>query len=156
MFLTKESEIISLVSLKLIRVSDSKSLINCGFRVNFWLLFFSSLGLGFGVGVTLSHLIKKFICLSVNGLDERLIIFGVTFTLPSRFDCGLGIKNVDLRWEHHLQYLTQIIETKSIPGKIYGNSGMVHFAEINQASKSMLQHIIRVATPKVVPRHCHR
>ena len=35
--------------------------------------------------------------------------------------------------EVDLQYLTQIIETKSIPGKIYGNSGMVHFAEINQA-----------------------
>ena len=29
--------------------------------------------------------------------------------------------------------ITKIIETKSIPGKIYGNSGMVHFAEINQA-----------------------
>ena len=32
----------------------------------------------------------------------------------------------------YLQYLTEIIETKSIPGKIYGNSGMIHFAEINQ------------------------
>ena len=32
----------------------------------------------------------------------------------------------------YLQYLTEIIETKSIPGKIYGNSRMIHFAEINQ------------------------
>ena len=27
-----------------------------------------------------------------------------------------------------MQYLTEIIETKSIPEKIYGTSGMVHFA----------------------------
>ena len=41
-----------------------------------------------------------------------------------------------------LQYLTYIIETKSIPGQIYENSGMAHFAEINQAPSaySMLQH----------------
>ena len=47
------------------------------------------------------------------------------------------------------------METKSIPGKISGNSGMVHFAEINQASSpySMLQHIGRVATTKFVPRN---
>ena len=32
-----------------------------------------------------------------------------------------------------LQYLTQITETKSIPGKISGNSRIVHFAEIYQA-----------------------
>ena len=40
-------------------------------------------------------------------------------------------------------------------GKIYGNSGMVHFAEINQVPSpySMLQHIGRVATPKIVPRN---
>ena len=57
-----------------------------------------------------------------------------------------------------LQYLTQIIETKSIPGKIYENSGMVHFAEINQAPPpySMLQYIGRVATPKLVSRNCLR
>ena len=56
------------------------------------------------------------------------------------------------------QYLTWIIEFKSIPGKIYGNSGMVHFAEINQAPSPypMLQHIGRVSTPKIVPRHCLR
>ena len=47
---------------------------------------------------------------------------------------------------------------KSIPGKIYGNSGMVHFADINQAPPpySMLQDIGRVATPKLVPRNCLR
>ena len=35
---------------------------------------------------------------------------------------------------------------------------MVHFAEINQSSQpySMLQHIGRVATPKLVPRNCPR
>ena len=35
---------------------------------------------------------------------------------------------------------------------------MVHFAEINQAPSpySMLQHIGRVATPKLVPRNCLR
>ena len=42
----------------------------------------------------------------------------------------------------------------SIPGKIYGNSGMVHFTEINQdpSPYSMLQYIGRVATPKLLPR----
>ena len=36
-----------------------------------------------------------------------------------------------------------MIKTKSIPEKIYGNSGMVHFPEINQALSPypMLQHI---------------
>ena len=45
--------------------------------------------------------------------------------------------------------------TKSIPGKLYGNSGMVYFAETNQAPSlySMLQDIGRVATPKLVPRN---
>ena len=53
-----------------------------------------------------------------------------------------------------LQYLTYIIKTKSISG----NSGMVHFAEINQRPSpySMLQHIDRVAIPKLVPRNCPR
>ena len=39
-----------------------------------------------------------------------------------------------------------------------GNSGMVYFAEINQAPEpySMLQYIGRVATPKLVPRNCLR
>ena len=43
-------------------------------------------------------------------------------------------------------------------GKIYGNSGMVHFAEINQVPSpySMLQHIGRVVTPKIVPRNFAR
>ena len=41
---------------------------------------------------------------------------------------------------------------------MYGNFGMVHFAEINQAPSpySMLQDIGRVATPKLVPRNCLR
>ena len=54
--------------------------------------------------------------------------------------------------------VTKIIETKSIPEKIYGNSGMVFFAEINQAPSpdSLLQDIRRVATPKLVPRNCFR
>ena len=45
-----------------------------------------------------------------------------------------------------------------MPGKIYENSGMIHFAEINQAPSpySMLQHIERVATLKLVPRTCLR
>ena len=38
-----------------------------------------------------------------------------------------------IRIRINLQYLTYIIEIKSIPGKIYGNSGMVHSVEINQA-----------------------
>ena len=57
-----------------------------------------------------------------------------------------------------LQYLTQITETMSTPGKIYGSPGMVHFAEINQVpfSYSMLQDNGRAATPKLVPRNCLR
>ena len=57
---------------------------------------FSSMVLGFGLNFNL--LLNKFICLSVKCLDERLIILGVTFTLPSRFDWDLGIKNTDPRW----------------------------------------------------------
>ena len=41
------------------------------------------------------------------------------------------------------------------PGKIYGDSIMVHFVEMNQ-SYSMLQDIGRVATPKLAPRNCLR
>ena len=50
------------------------------------------------------------------------------------------------------------MKTKLIPGKIYENSGMIHFAEINHAPSpySMLQHIGRVATLKLVPRNCPR
>ena len=50
------------------------------------------------------------------------------------------------------------METKSIPGNIYENSGMVHFTEINQAPYpySMSQHIGRVATPKLVLRNSVR
>ena len=45
-----------------------------------------------------------------------------------------------------------------MPEEFYGNSGMVQFAEINQAPSpySMLQHIRRVATPKLAPRNCLR
>ena len=46
-----------------------------------------------------------------------------------------------------LQYLTQFIETKSIPGKVYENSGLVHFT---------FQDIGRVSAPNLVPRHCLR
>ena len=47
---------------------------------------------------------------------------------------------------------------KSIRGKTYGNSGMVHFAEINQVPPpySMLQDIGRIATPKLDSRNCLR
>ena len=53
----------------------------------------------------------------------------------------------------HINYWDQLI-----PGKISGNSGMVHFAEINQAppTYSVLQYIGRVASPKLVPRNCLR
>ena len=42
-------------------------------------------------------------------------------------DRKLGLLNISL------QYLTKIIYTKSIPGKIFGNSGMIHFVETSQA-----------------------
>ena len=53
-------------------------------------------------------------------------------------------------------YLTSIIETRSISGKNFGNSGMVHLVEINQTPPpySMLQYIGRVATPKLMPKNC--
>ena len=51
-----------------------------------------------------------------------------------------------------------MFETKSIPGKIYENSEMVHFAETNQAPSaySILQHIYRIATSKLLSRSCLR
>ena len=39
---------------------------------------FSCAVLGFGVGVNLSPLLNKFICLSVKGLEQRLIILGLS------------------------------------------------------------------------------
>ena len=52
---------------------------------------------------------------------------------------------------HKLLRPSQVLKKKNC-----GNTGVVHFAEINQApsSYSMLQHIGRVATPKLVPRTC--
>ena len=52
-------------------------------------------------------------------------------------------------WESGLQYLIQIIETKSFSRKIYRNSEIVHFSEINQASSpySKLQYIRKEARP---------
>lgn len=54
-----------------------------------------------------------------------------------------------------IQYLTQIKETKSIPGKFSGKSGIVHFAKVSQVppSYSILQHNGRVTTSKLVPRN---
>ena len=60
---------------------------------------FSSMVLGFGVGENFSSLLNKFICLSFNGLDNRLIDLIINYlTLSSRFDWRLGIKYVDSRW----------------------------------------------------------
>ena len=45
--------------------------------------------------------------------------------------------------EIYLTLWLEVIETNSIPGKIYANSAMVRFAEINQVPSpyTMLQHI---------------
>ena len=53
--------------------------------------------------------------------------------------------------------VTKIIKTKSVPGKIYGNSGIVYFVQINQTPSpySMFQYIKRVATPKLGLQNCH-
>ena len=53
----------------------------------------------------------------------------------------------------HINYWDQVI-----PGKNYGKSGMVHFPETNHSPSpySMLQHIGRVAAPKLVLRNCLR
>ena len=51
---------------------------------------FTSMVLGFGVGVNLNLFLNKFICISVNGLNKRLIILRETFTLSSRFDLNLA------------------------------------------------------------------
>ena len=53
----------------------------------------------------------------------------------------------------HVNYWNQVNSWKN-----YENSGMIRFAEINQdsSSYSVLQHIRRVATLKLVSRHCLR
>ena len=96
MFLTRGPEILSLVSWELSRFSEWKNSINRNLQVNSWMSFFSSMVLGFGVGVNFNPYLNKFTCLLVIGLDKRLIIFGVTFTMSSRFDWDLGIKNLIL------------------------------------------------------------
>ena len=66
----------------------------------------------------------------------------------------IGNKNLLMLY---LQYLTQIIETKSIAGKIHGNSWMVHFAELNQTPPLLnVEHVGRIATPKLVQGKCLR
>ena len=59
---------------------------------------FSRMAFGFGVEVNFNPLLNKFISLSVNSSNKKLIIFGEPFILSSRFDWGLGIKTVDPRW----------------------------------------------------------
>ena len=82
-----------------------------------------------------------------------------TFVLCKRFVNNSYVVSI-IQYQNltHLQYLTKIIETKSVPRKIYQTSGMVHFSEINQALShySMLQNISRAATPKLLQRNCLR
>ena len=68
--------------------------------------------------------------------------------------------NYQLYWPNCLKFCENISHNllRPVPGKICKNSGMVHFAKINQVLLlySMLQHIRRVTTPKLVPRNCLR
>ena len=70
--------------------------------------------------------------------------------------------NYQFYWPNFLKFCGNISHKLLRPSqfleKIYGNSGMAHFAEINLPPPpySMLQHIGRVATPKLVPRTCLR
>ena len=59
---------------------------------------FSSIVFRFVIEIDFSPLLNKFVCLPVNCLDKKLIVLAVTFSLSSRFDFSLGIKNVDPRW----------------------------------------------------------
>ena len=74
LFLTRGPETLSLVSWELLRFSEGKHLINHNLQINSWMSLFSSMVLGFGVGINFSPPLNKFICLSVNGLAKRLII----------------------------------------------------------------------------------
>ena len=67
----------------------------------------------------------------------------------------IGNKNLLMLY---LQYLTQIIGTKSIAGKIHGNScRILHFAELNQTPPLLnVEHVGRIATPKLVQGKCLR
>ena len=98
LFLTRGTETLPHVYWDLSKFSQWENSVNLKGRVNSWMSLFSSMVLGFGVRVNFSPLLNKFIFLSVNGLDKRLFILGVTFTMSSRFDWGLEIKNVDPRW----------------------------------------------------------
>ena len=70
--------------------------------------------------------------------------------------------NYQFYWPNFLKFCGNISHKLLRPSqfleKIYGNSGMAHFVEINLPPPpySMLQHIGRVATPKLVPRTCLR
>ena len=96
LFLTRGPETLSLVSWKLSRFSEWKNSINYNLQENSWMPLFSSMVLGFSVGVNFSPLLNKLHCNSVNGLDK--ILFLEVFILSSRFDWGIRIKNVDPCW----------------------------------------------------------
>ena len=61
---------------------------------------------------------------------------------------------IDLTSSNFVAISHKLLRTSQFLEKIYGNSGMAHFAKINlpPPSNSMLQHIGRVAKPKLVPR----
>ena len=96
--LTRRPETLSLVFWKLSRFSEWENSINRNLRVNSWMSLFNSMVFGFDVKVNFSSLLHKFICLSVNGLDERLIIWGVIFILSSRFDWGRVSSTIIVAW----------------------------------------------------------
>ena len=67
------------------------------------------------------------------------------------------LKSLGNEWRNY-NISHKLLRPSQFLEKIYENSGMVHFAEINQPppSYSMLQYIGRVATPKLVSRNCLR
>ena len=66
LFLTRESEILSVVSWGLSIFSEWKNPINCNIGVKSWISLFISIVLGFLVEIILSPVFNKLVCLSVN------------------------------------------------------------------------------------------
>ena len=90
---------------------------------------------------------------------RKQLMFLIFFDLLAFYLWELYLVEIPQNFEiEHLQYLTYIFETKSIPKTNSGNSGTTQFSEINHAShpNPMLQHIEKVATSKLARKDCLR
>lgn len=81
-------------------------------------LFSSNLQYGL-VSESLNLFLNKFICWSVNGLEDRLKTLGIVFTLSSPFDCSPGIKYAfSIHW-HYIRFIAYPVQGTRIESSLF-------------------------------------